>query len=70
MKQEDIQKAEYLLTALNKSNFSITGIELIQYARGFEWLAKEIHEAKNPVVEKMDVKEEPKVEAKKQKLKG
>lgn len=74
MKKEDLQQAEYLLSALNKANFSVTGIELIQFARGFEWLAKEIHETKNPMIEKeaMDIKEEPIKEEpkKKQKLKG
>ena len=74
MKKEELQQAEYLLSALNKANFSVTGVELIQFARGFEWLAKEIHETKNPPMpmEKMEIKEEPKKKEpkKKQKLKG
>jgi len=66
--KKDVEKAERIVSALSRSEMKVTGIELIQFAQAFEWLALEVHKAKNFV--EPTTKPEPEVSTKKKKLRG
>ena len=76
IEKKDVEKAERIVSALSRSEMKVTGIELIQFAQAFEWLALEVHKAKNPVITepiKEETKSEPELKpkvSKKKKLRG